>query len=127
MKTVFSGIQPTSEIHLGNYMGAVANWLALQENPNYKNIYCIVDLHAITVFINYIKDAGIHAHGAGKRNPSDCGGRKFNNIFTRAQSFSDVIFWHDQTGGAGIWRLRVYYPFDRDTLPNSKIVRRVAA
>ena len=46
---VFSGIQPTGEIHLGNYMGAIANWVALQQEL-YANIYCIVDLHAITVF-----------------------------------------------------------------------------
>lgn len=50
METVFSGIQPTSEVHLGNYIGAIANWVDFQSNPNYKNIYCIVDLHALTVF-----------------------------------------------------------------------------
>lgn len=51
METIFSGIQPTSEVHLGNYIGAIANWVDFQTNPNYKNIYCIVDLHALTVFI----------------------------------------------------------------------------
>ncbi len=47
MKRVFSGIQPTGEIHIGNYLGAVKNYVALQEK--YECIYCIVDLHAITI------------------------------------------------------------------------------
>lgn len=46
MKTVFSGMQPSGEMHLGNYVGAVANWVKLQDE--YRCIYCIVDLHAIT-------------------------------------------------------------------------------
>ena len=44
---VFSGIQPTSGIHLGNYLGAIRNWVTMQEG--YDCIYCIVDLHALTV------------------------------------------------------------------------------
>lgn len=51
-KTVFSGIQPTANIHLGNYFGAIKNWVDLQNANTYNNIYCIVDLHAITVFQN---------------------------------------------------------------------------
>jgi len=43
---VFSGIQPTSGVHLGNYLGAIRNWVALQDR--YECIYCIVDLHALT-------------------------------------------------------------------------------
>ncbi len=46
-KRVFSGIQPTGNIHLGNYLAAVRNWVAAQ--PLYDNIFCVVDLHAITV------------------------------------------------------------------------------
>src|SRR5215213_528376 len=42
---IFSGIQPTSGIHLGNYLGAIRNWVALQ--ADYECIYCIVDLHAL--------------------------------------------------------------------------------
>ena len=45
---VFSGAQPTGNMHLGNYLGAFRNWVKLQEN--YACIYCVVDLHAITVF-----------------------------------------------------------------------------
>jgi len=48
MKRVFSGVQPTGNLHLGNYLGAIRNWVALQED--YECIYCIVDQHAITVF-----------------------------------------------------------------------------
>jgi tryptophanyl-tRNA synthetase len=46
MERVFSGIQPTGVLHIGNYLGAVRNWVAIQEQ--YACIYCIVDLHAIT-------------------------------------------------------------------------------
>jgi len=46
--TVFSGVQPTGNIHLGNYLGAFRNWVALQDDPNIDAIYCIVDLHGMT-------------------------------------------------------------------------------
>jgi len=46
-KRVFSGIQPTGNIHIGNYLGAIKYWVSMQEN--YDNVFCIVDLHAITV------------------------------------------------------------------------------
>jgi tryptophanyl-tRNA synthetase len=46
-KRVFSGIQPTGEIHIGRYLGAIRHWVAMQED--YDNIFCVVDLHAITV------------------------------------------------------------------------------
>ena len=46
-KRIFSGIQPSGELTLGSYMGAIKNWTALQEE--YDCLYCIVDLHAITV------------------------------------------------------------------------------
>jgi tryptophanyl-tRNA synthetase len=49
-KRVFSGIQPTGNIHLGNYLGAIRNWVGAQSA--YDNIFCIVDLHAITMPIN---------------------------------------------------------------------------
>ncbi len=46
-KRVFSGIQPTGTIHIGNYLAAIRHWVASQED--FDNIFCIVDLHAITV------------------------------------------------------------------------------
>jgi tryptophanyl-tRNA synthetase len=46
MSRVFSGIQPSGELHIGNYLGAVANWVTLQEE--HECFFCIVDLHAIT-------------------------------------------------------------------------------
>jgi tryptophanyl-tRNA synthetase len=46
MNRIFSGIQPTGNLHLGNYLGAVRNWVALQHD--YDCIFCIVDLHALT-------------------------------------------------------------------------------
>ena len=47
MKRIFSGAQPTGNVHLGNYLGALRNWVALQHE--YESIYCIVNLHAITL------------------------------------------------------------------------------
>jgi tryptophanyl-tRNA synthetase len=46
METVFSGIQPSGGFHIGNWLGAVQNWVKLQDS--YRCIYCIVDLHALT-------------------------------------------------------------------------------
>ncbi len=46
-KRVFSGIQPTGDIHIGNYLGAIQHWVASQSELD--SIFCIVDLHAITV------------------------------------------------------------------------------
>jgi tryptophanyl-tRNA synthetase len=46
METVFSGIQPSGELHLGNYLGAVRTWVELQDQ--YRCFFCIVDFHAIT-------------------------------------------------------------------------------
>jgi len=47
MKRIFSGAQPTGNVHLGNYLGALRNWVALQHE--YESFFCIVNLHAITV------------------------------------------------------------------------------
>lgn len=44
---ILSGVQPTGNLHLGNYLGAIRNWVEVQEN--YDNFFCVVDLHAITV------------------------------------------------------------------------------
>ena len=46
-KRVFSGIQPTGELHIGNYLGAIQHWVKIQHE--YDGIFCVVDLHAITV------------------------------------------------------------------------------
>lgn len=47
-KRVLSGIQPTGSIHLGNYLGAIQNWVKSQDER--ENIFCLVDLHAITIY-----------------------------------------------------------------------------
>ena len=46
-KIVFSGVQPSGKLTIANYLGAIKNWIPLQEE--YNSIFCIVDLHAITV------------------------------------------------------------------------------
>ena len=49
MKTrVFSGVQPTGQLHIGNYLGALKNWAEIQSR--YESIFCIVDLHAVTIY-----------------------------------------------------------------------------
>src|SRR5579883_3456082 len=45
---VFSGVQPTGQLHIGNYLGALKNWAEIQ--ANYESIFCIVDLHAVTTY-----------------------------------------------------------------------------
>jgi tryptophanyl-tRNA synthetase len=45
---IFSGVQPTGSLHIGNYLGAIKNWVKLQHD--YESIFCIVDLHAITLY-----------------------------------------------------------------------------
>ena len=48
MSRIFSGIQPTGDLQLGNYLGALKNWVMLQDK--FESIYCVVDLHGITVW-----------------------------------------------------------------------------
>jgi tryptophanyl-tRNA synthetase len=46
-KRVFSGIQPTGSFHIGNYLGAIRNWV--DQQAAYDNVFCIVDLHALSL------------------------------------------------------------------------------
>ena len=48
MSRIFSGVQPTGNLHLGNYLGAIRNFVRLQDD--YECVYCVVDLHALTVW-----------------------------------------------------------------------------
>jgi len=48
-KIVVSGIQPTGRLHIGNYLGAVKNWLEIQDDPNYRCFFFIADWHSMTV------------------------------------------------------------------------------
>lgn len=75
MKRIFSGVQPTGNLHLGNYLGAIKNFVLLQSH--YHCIYCIVDLHAITVWQDpkalrqHTRDVTA-AYLAAGINPSQC-------------------------------------------------------
>ena len=51
-KKIFSGVQPTGNLHLGNYLGAIKNFVHLQNDKKNECIYCVVDLHSITVTQN---------------------------------------------------------------------------
>ena len=48
-KKIFSGVQPTGNLHLGNYLGAIKNFVDLQNEKGNQCTFCVVDLHAITV------------------------------------------------------------------------------
>ena len=48
-KKIFSGVQPTGNLHLGNYLGAIKNFVDLNNDVENDCIFCVVDLHAITV------------------------------------------------------------------------------
>ena len=48
-KKIFSGVQPTGNLHLGNYLGAIKNFVELNNQKENDCIFCVVDLHAITV------------------------------------------------------------------------------
>ena len=48
-KKIFSGVQPTGNLHLGNYLGAIKNFVSLHNEKDNECVYCVVDLHAITV------------------------------------------------------------------------------
>jgi tryptophanyl-tRNA synthetase len=48
-KKIFSGVQPTGNLHLGNYLGAIKNFVELNNDSNNECVFCVVDLHAITV------------------------------------------------------------------------------
>ncbi len=54
-KKIFSGVQPTGNLHLGNYIGAIKNFVSLQNEKDNNCIFCVVDLHAITVKQNPIE------------------------------------------------------------------------
>ena len=49
IKKIFSGVQPTGNLHLGNYLGAIKNFVDLNNDSNNECVFCVVDLHAITV------------------------------------------------------------------------------
>ena len=48
-KKIFSGVQPTGNLHLGNYLGAIKNFVELNNQKDNECIFCVVDLHAITI------------------------------------------------------------------------------
>jgi len=56
---VFSGARPTGRQHLGNYLGAIKNYVAMQED--YRTVYCIVDIHALTT-VETTKDPKHYFH-----------------------------------------------------------------
>jgi len=81
-KRVLSGVQPTGDVHIGNWLGAIRNWVELQEN--YETFVCVVDLHAITtphdpksLYKNSLSTAALYI--ACGMNPDKC------SIFIQSQ------------------------------------------
>ena len=72
-KRIFSGAQPTGSLHIGNYLGALKNWVALQDE--YESFYCIVNLHAITLAVSQLQQSRVlrvvieHTQEIGKHQP----------------------------------------------------------
>ena len=80
---VFSGMQPTGSLHLGNYLGAMVNWIAMQKS--HECIYCVVDMHAITVWQDpdELKSAIRQVDGSLHRRPASI--RSARSSSTRAR------------------------------------------
>ena len=91
MKRIFSGIQPSGNLQLGNYLGAIRNWAQMQND--YECIFCVVDLHAITLPQDPLEmrdatrevAAGVIAGGV---NPETC------IIFNQSQVPEPVSYTH---------------------------------
>jgi tryptophanyl-tRNA synthetase len=77
MATIFSGMQPTGDLHLGNYLGALRQWVSLVESGQHDAIFSIVDAHALTVdydpktFARRVEDTAI-AYMAAGLDPAKC-------------------------------------------------------
>ena len=84
---VFSGVQPTGNLHLGNYLGAIVKFVALQEQ--FDCIYCVVDLHAITVPVDVWGGPEVlraeHARGDGGVHRVRHRSRRSTSCSTRAR------------------------------------------
>ena len=104
-KRIFSGIQPSGELTLGSYMGAIKNWVSLQEE--YDCLYCIVDMHAITV----------------RQNPADLRRRSVNQLaqyiacgldgeLSRMTQFKDKAAKHADNITAGLFTYPVLMAAD---------------
>lgn len=52
-KRILSGMQPTNDLHLGNYLGALKNWISMQDEPSTQCMFCVVDQHAVTMPYDY--------------------------------------------------------------------------
>lgn len=88
-KIVVSGIQPTGNLHLGNYLGAIKQWKELQENPEYECKFGIMDLHAETINFDF---NNFHPIQETSQQLIDCGIRK-NNIFIQSELATKILSW----------------------------------
>ena len=89
---IFSGIQPTHGIHLGNYLGAIRHWVRLQ--ADYECLYCLVDQHALTTLQDADELRAQHARGGG--------GAARRRASTRSRS---ILFVQSSVAGARPARL----------------------
>lgn len=95
-KIVVSGIQPTGNLHLGNYLGAIKQWKKLQENPEYECRFGIMDLHAMTTSnYPYSKDEAIEKLNYTKTRLV-LSGIWAKNIFFQFEKAEKILnmYWH---------------------------------
>ncbi len=95
MRRIFSGIQPSGNLTLGNYLGAIRNWSHLQREKSYECIFCVVDQHAITVpqDPNELRQATREVAAgmiAGGVDPDDC--ILFNQSFVPEHAMLSWVF-----------------------------------
>src|SRR3546814_10088538 len=94
MRRIFSGIQPSGNLTLGNYLGAIRNWGLLQREKSYECIFCVVDQHAITIPQDPAElrratrevAAGMIAGGV---DPDDC--ILFNQSYVRSEEHTSEL------------------------------------
>ena len=99
---VFSGVQPTGNLHLGNYLGAIVKFVALQER--YDCIYCVVDLHAMTQPMCGLgraeRSGAQYARGDGRLSGVPASIRRSTSCSTKARSPS----MPSSPGSSTAWR-----------------------
>ena len=96
---VFSGVQPTGNLHLGNYLGAIKNWVDFQNSK--KCIFCIVDLHAITVSENRRKLDDFSRRSQQHTLPQGSSQKKV--LFLFSLTLRDIVSW------LGFWMSYTYW------------------
>ncbi len=93
-KIVVSGIQPTGNLHLGSYLGAIKQWKELQENPDYECRFMIADLHAMTTKSTIPNDSEINIEAYNTFRQLANFGIDYKNLFYQSLDVSIIrMYW----------------------------------